>query len=386
MSVPMASQVLRTAARKAMDEREPQDRLQAIRHVFLDRLWLGGFVVALIATPISALRAYATDWYPVYCLHVAIGLSVALFFFARHAISYRVKLYVLIALFALIGISGIFSLGLIGSGVWFLVMCGFLASTFFPLRVGVTVAIATSLILVVAAFLFTYGILKIPFDANEYAASGHAWIALWLSTSIMPFVVFSAFATYQKTIVDLLHEVQQQRDQITELAGRDHLTGLPLADLANDRLQMLINSARRDQSRVAFMFVDLNGFKGVNDTWGHEAGDQLLQAIATRLTNSVRTGDTVGRIGGDEFVLLLGNLKSRQESIAIAEKVIANVCQPVAYAGQSILPGVSIGIAIYPEDAGDIATLRRLADRAMYRAKRRGENGFAFIDETQLVG
>ncbi|MCY7389036.1 MAG: diguanylate cyclase [Burkholderiales bacterium] len=373
----MTGQEKAHAAETAVD---PLGRLLAIRHTFLDRLWNGMFVIAAVATPVSVSRALITGWHHVYTLHIALTLLVAGLYFARGAVRYRTKLYILIILFAAVGCSGIFTLGLLGSGIWFLVMCSLLVSTFFSLRTGLIVAVATGLTIILAAVLFITGILKVPFDANVYVTSVTGWAILLISTSIMPFVVFTAFGAYQRTIVDLLHELQQQRDQIADLAARDQLTGLPMASLANDRLEMKMHSAMRDGTRVAFLFVDLNGFKAVNDTWGHEAGDHLLQAVATRLQKSVRVEDTVARVGGDEFVVLLGGLKSRHEAVAVAEKIIANVCQPVIYAAQSITSGASIGISIFPEDATDIATLRRLADRAMYQIKRSGKNGFAFAD------
>lgn len=318
---------------------DPLARLLALRHAFLDRLWGGMFVIAAIATPVSVSRAISTGWHHVYSLHIALAAMVAALYLVRNSISYRAKLNILIGLFALIGCSGIFTLGLLGSGLWFLVICSLLASTFLSMRQAITVAIGTALIIFVAGVLFTSGILKIPFDANVYVTSVTGWATLLVSTSIMPFVVFTAFGAYQKTIVDLLYELQAQRDHIAELAARDHLTGLPMGNLANDRLQMKMHSSMRDGTRVAFMFVDLNGFKAVNDTWGHEAGDHLLKAVAARLLKCVRNEDTVARVGGDEFIVVLAGLKSRGESIAVAEKIVAQICLPVTYAEHAITPG-----------------------------------------------
>ncbi len=365
-------------------DREPVDRVVALRHAFLDRLWSGMFVIALFGAPASVSRTVVTGWQPVYALHLAVGALVALLYFARRRISYPAKLRILLALFAVIGASGIFTMGLLGSGVWYLIICSLLTSTFFPVRTGVLVVILSGAGMVIAALLFTQGILTIPFDSNVYVSSLSGWASMLISASIMPFVVFTAFGVYQKTIFDLVRETEQQRDKIAELAGKDQLTGLPMAKLANDRFQMKVHSAQRSHARVAVMFVDLNGFKQVNDTWGHEAGDHLLITIAKRLQASVRNEDTVGRIGGDEFVVIVGKLGSRDEAVPVAEKLIANVCLPVDYAGQSIPCGASIGIAIFPEDASDLATLRRLADRAMYQVKRSGRSGFAFADNAPL--
>lgn len=337
-------------------------------------------LVALIGTPISISRAFSTGWHVVYTVHLVIGVLMMGLYLVRGHVPYRAKLFILIALFALVGTTGVFTMGLIGSGVWFLVICSLLTSTFFSMRIGLMTAVAVTLLIGVAGILFTTGVLQMPFDANVYSLSVTGWGALLVTTGIMPFVVFTAIGEYQRTISDLVHEVQEQRDHIAALAARDHLTGLPTASLANDRLQMKMNLALHNGARVAVMFVDLNGFKAVNDTWGHEAGDQLLQEIANRLQQCTRDGDTVARIGGDEFIVLLGNLKNRGEAIPVAEKIIANVCKPVRYGGESIASGASIGISIFPEDAADIATLRRLADQAMYQVKRAGRNGFAFAD------
>ena len=362
----------------------PPDRIQAIRHAFLDRLWIGMLVIALVGAPASVARAYVTGWHPVYAFHLAVAVLVIALFLARRHISYPTKLKILLLLFAVIGASGVFTMGLLGSGVWFLIMCSLLTSTFFPLRTGLMVVAASGVALLLAAFLFTQGILKVQFDANLYLTSLSAWASLLISAAIMPFLVFTAFGVYQATIVDLVREIEQQRDTIAELAGKDQLTGLPMAKLTQDRLQMKVHSALRSGARVAVMFVDLNGFKHVNDTWGHDAGDELLRTVAGRLRECVRSEDTVGRVGGDEFVVILGKLNHRNEAIPIAEKLVASICRPVPYAGQSLPCGTSIGISIFPEDAADLVTLRRLADRAMYQVKRAGKCGFAFADNSPL--
>lgn len=358
------------------------DRLQAVRVLLLERLWRGMMLVAVIATPVSILRAQSTGWLPLYSIHAALGSLIVLLYLIRDTLSYRLKIMLLLAVYWTIGLAGVFTLGLLAAGILFLVLSGMVTSTFVSRRAGVMNAVATGVVLSIAGLLFISGVLTVPLDANLYVTSLRGWANLVVVTSIVMYFFFSAFGIYQKTTVDLLQEVQQQSDQIAELAARDHLTGLPLANLANDRLQMKMQAALRSGGKVALMFVDLNGFKEVNDTLGHEAGDHVLQAIAGRLSNSVRGEDTVARVGGDEFLVILGSLRDRQEAVPIAEKIIANIGQPIAHAGHSIVSGASIGIAIFPEDAADFATLRRLADRAMYQVKRRGSSGFAFADST----
>jgi diguanylate cyclase (GGDEF)-like protein len=361
------------------------DRLLALRHAFVDRLWGGMFAIAVIGTPISIFRAYTTGWMHVYSLHIVLGLLASALYFGRRHIAYRAKLATLIGLFWAVGLSGIFTLGLMGSGVWFLVMSSLLSCIFYSARVGMATAAAATGVLVVAAALFIGGILAIPFDANAYAASVTGWVGLLTATAVMPFIVLAAFGTYQQTVVDLLQEIQQQRDRIAELADRDHLTGLPMTNLANDRLQIKLNAAVRAGEKVAVMFIDLNEFKEVNDSAGHEAGDYVLKAIAGRLKDSVRSEETVARVGGDEFLVILGNVKHPRDTIPVAEMIIDAVCRPVDFNGTQFAAGVSIGIAIFPDDATDIAGLRREADRAMYESKRSGRSGYIFAGRAASI-
>ena len=120
--------------------------------------------------------------------------------------------------------------------------------------------------------------------------------------------------------------------------------------------------------------MDLDGFKRVNDTLGHDAGDYVLKAISTRLLDSVRSGDTVARLGGDEFIAYLGQLNSAQESVTIAQRILAECNQPIRFAQQETGVGISIGISIYPEDGDDLASLMKQADSAMYFSKTHGKN------------
>ncbi|MEZ5741839.1 MAG: EAL domain-containing protein [Burkholderiaceae bacterium] len=162
-------------------------------------------------------------------------------------------------------------------------------------------------------------------------------------------------------------EVREKR--ITESAMTDSLTGLPNRALLTNRLDHLIGAAKRDRTEFALALIDLDRFKWVNDTLGHDAGDILLREVARRLKATVRTSDTVARLGGDEFVLLLqGGLASAQ---AVVHHVLEAMKVPLKLQGQVVDIGLSVGIAVYPEHGKDALSLMRLADAAMYRAKRK---------------
>jgi diguanylate cyclase (GGDEF)-like protein/PAS domain S-box-containing protein len=180
--------------------------------------------------------------------------------------------------------------------------------------------------------------------------------------------------------VSLFTDITEQRmrqDEVELLAFRDPLTHLPNRRLLQDRLGLAVAAGSRSASLLAVCSLDLDGFKAVNDRCGHEAGDEVLVAVAGRLQQAVRSNDTVARLGGDEFVLLLADLHDMQEAQDVAARALAAVCQPIALAcGNCARVSASIGIAYCPDDAVDAAELLRLSDAAMYEAKRRGRNQF----------
>lgn len=173
----------------------------------------------------------------------------------------------------------------------------------------------------------------------------------------------------------VFQRVRKASAERERLATYDLLTGLPNRLLINRLLDQAIARAQRQHRRLALMFVDLDRFKAVNDSLGHRAGDQLLVEVARRLRASVRTSDVVGRLAGDEFVVVLEDVHTSEEVLAIAEKIRHNVQEPFLIDGQRAQVGVSIGIALYPEHGRTGEELLRRADAAMYDVKAAGRNG-----------
>ncbi|MBN9698668.1 MAG: EAL domain-containing protein, partial [Zoogloea sp.] len=168
--------------------------------------------------------------------------------------------------------------------------------------------------------------------------------------------------------------------QIRHLAHYDNLTSLPNRTLLNKHLTESITEARNRHRGVAVLFTDLDRFKFVNDTLGHQAGDQLLLSVAQRLRGCVRDGDMVARTGGDEFVVVLGSLEESYMPEDVAERILASLARPFELCSQQITVTPSIGIALYPTDGNDGEALIKNADAAMYLAKERGRNNFQFFD------
>lgn len=177
------------------------------------------------------------------------------------------------------------------------------------------------------------------------------------------------------------HEVQRQQGEkhIEFLATHDALTRLPNRVLLNQSLVMAIESARRHGRRFALLFLDLDRFKTINDSLGHDAGDQLLQTIGERLDLCVRASDVVARIGGDEFVLLLNEIVGREDVARFAHSLLGHILEPVTLRGQPYRVTTSVGIALFPDHGTTAADLLKHADMAMYRAKEEGKNNCQFF-------
>jgi diguanylate cyclase (GGDEF)-like protein len=170
-------------------------------------------------------------------------------------------------------------------------------------------------------------------------------------------------------------------ERVEYLAYHDGLTGLPNRSMFSKLLSHSISEAHRYERRLAVAFLDLDRFKQINDTLGHEAGDQLLKEVATRLTGCVRASDTVARLGGDEFVMLLPELVDEKYAAFVAQKILAAAAKPFTLMGQEFRVTASIGISTYPQDGLDEQTLTKNADIAMYQAKAEGKNNFQFYSE-----
>ena len=178
-----------------------------------------------------------------------------------------------------------------------------------------------------------------------------------------------------------ISERKEAQELINFQAYHDLLTHLPNRALLRDRLSLAITQARRNRSKLATMFLDLDRFKVVNDTLGHNMGDRLLRAVANRLQGCLRGGDTLSRFGGDEFTLLLPEIRIRDDVVVIAEKILDRLNQPFVIDGHELFVGASIGIAMYPEAGETGDTLVQNADIAMYHVKSRGKNGYQFFSE-----
>jgi diguanylate cyclase (GGDEF)-like protein len=179
----------------------------------------------------------------------------------------------------------------------------------------------------------------------------------------------------------LLASRKREEEIIHRMAYHDSLTGLPNRKLFSDRLGIALAHARRNQNKVAVAMIDLDNFKEINDTLGHIVGDLFLKATAEQLDAALRQADTVARFGGDEFLLILPDLKAIEDAIQVAQKIVDRFCKPLLVDTYQFTVTMSIGIAVYPHDGADEVILLKNADIAMYRAKQAGGGRYQLYKE-----
>jgi diguanylate cyclase len=207
----------------------------------------------------------------------------------------------------------------------------------------------------------------------------------WLATSVVLFTlailsITLVLSRYDARTSMLAGNVSRLNGQIVRMASFDTLTDLPNRRTMTERIERAISSAKHSESRFAILFMDLDGFKTINDSLGHTVGDEVLKAFAKRLLQCVRGGDTVARLGGDEFVVMLENLGMPTDAEKMAERVLDAMRKGIVAAGHPLQVMPSIGISLFPQDGASVDTLLKHADVAMYEAKRSGRSTYRFFE------
>jgi diguanylate cyclase (GGDEF)-like protein len=241
--------------------------------------------------------------------------------------------------------------------------------------------------------VFNYGrvgryplIVTVGLELDRALAAWRSYTAMIIGMALAGTLLLIGFAAYliRRIFVDAAKS-RATALAITHTAEHDFLTGLPNRMLLDDRIGQAIASARRHRDKLAVMFMDLDNFKRVNDTLGHPVGDQLLQSVAKRLVACVRGLDTVSRPGGDEFVVLLPEVRRPEDAAIIAAKILAAVAEPFSIDRHELRVTASIGIGIYPDDGPDAETIVKNADIAMYQAKENGRHCYRFFQPATAI-
>jgi len=200
----------------------------------------------------------------------------------------------------------------------------------------------------------------------------------WDQTSISRVMDENGETSHFIAVKEDITERKRLDERIRHMALHDNLTGLPNRRLFRDRINQCIARARRNKKTFALLYIDLDGFKPVNDTLGHEAGDEVLKKVAERLKICMRESDTASRVGGDEFVAILQDIGASEDAELVAQKIITRFSEPFVVCDHKVVVGASIGISVYPTDGTENDVLVKKADAAMYKAKKSGGNMFMY--------
>ncbi len=206
----------------------------------------------------------------------------------------------------------------------------------------------------------------------------------WEIASISPISDANGVITHYVAVKENITERKELQERLEQMAQFDMLTGLPNRRMFLDRLAQTVAVAKRSGQRFGLLFIDLDGFKRINDLYGHEAGDRVLKTVAARLSACIRISDAAGRIGGDEFTVILGTLAHYSDAGQVAEKILLALQRPITLPdGKQDNVGSSIGISVFPEDAEDGDGLLATADDAMYEVKRSGKSNYRFYQHRE---
>ena len=343
----------------------------------LDRMLTLWTLAGIAALLFSLSRMSETGWLLLYDIQIGVVTLIVTVSLARRFISNRNKSLLMLGISLLIAGSGLYYLGMLAGGIFFLPLTGVLLGLYYSPRTTTLFALGALLYLVAIAVGFSQGYLTTTLSAEALIASSNHWAVYILCLALFFLVSLTTIFGYRRIAEDLLAEVYRQRDEISQMINHDPLTGLPNYRLAMDRLDMACQQARRDDGHCAVMFIDLDNFKRLNDSHGHEAGDVYLQTLAKRLAGELRAVDTVARIGGDEFLVVLGSIHHVDDAVTLAHKLLAAAAPPISFDSHRVQLSLSIGIALYPQHGLDGRSLKRCADEAMYRIKLDGKNGVA---------
>lgn len=348
-----------------------------VRDQLADKLWQGMLVLAVVGIPLSLARIAVTGWQPLYGVHTATAVIIFLIALFRRHLSTDMKAFMTCVLPLGIGLPALQALGFYGAGIAWVIASCISATMFFKGRVGAIVIALELLVMAGYAWAFVSGALVLSIDTDDFVRQPQAWVAVIGATGIVTAALCYGMNVYSTTHTALMHTIHEQNRLIAHQASHDGLTGLPMPHLARDRLGYAIEVARRNKGRAALLFIDLDAFKSVNDTHGHDAGDFVLTTVAQRMLANIRAVDSASRQGGDEFMVALGGLESVEDAATVAHKLVEVIALPMEYQGKTLQVGASIGIAVYPDHADSAETMMKQADIAMYRAKKAGKNTYA---------
>ncbi len=366
-----------------MIEEQFNEQLQGIRRHFIEQVSFLTLLLTLLILALSLGSRNLTGFSVTILIQILLVLCIGTVWLLRRRLPAALTAIISVCIYTILSINGFLLYGLLGTGACFMVAALFLTAATYGFRPAILTALLFLFVVIAIAYLWVTGYLQLPAGYSETMQQPVTWVQAIACSLGMATLLVIPITGYQRGLAGLAADVDKQKQTIEELANNDQLTGLPTMRLVEDRFAIALAGAKRNYTVLALLFIDLDDFKQVNDRNGHAAGDLVLQETAKRLKTALREYDTVGRIGGDEFLIILGNLDNDDMNLfMIAERLLSAVSEPVKTGNSLLTITASIGGALYPQHGDDLFTLRRNADRAMYAVKRSGKNSFRIFSET----
>ncbi|MEW8027417.1 MAG: GGDEF domain-containing protein [Candidatus Thiodiazotropha sp.] len=344
----------------------------------INKIYVIGGVLASILLVFPLMRAFETGWLDIYAVHIASYVLIVGVVMGRRRLPTGFKINTIVLLSLVNAMAGYQAFGLMAGSVFSLPIAGILLGLFSDRRLFVLFGVICLTDLMLLAWAFTTGVFEPAVNPKYLMNSASHWLTYGVGMTFFLLISMVTLQSYRQTMQDLVRQIEIQRDEITQLANYDTLTGLPTLRLAQDRLEMTLHRARRTRSHAAVLFIDLDNFKQVNDNYGHDAGDYCLKQTGQRMIGVIRSEDTVARIGGDEFLVIVDALSAPQQAELLAEKLLSSIAEPIEWKDAKFSISGSVGISLFPEHGDTPAELRCKADQAMYKAKNKRKGCFAW--------
>ena len=357
--------------------------MEEYREAAIPKFTYGVFCLASVALPLSLSRSIVTGWQLIYSIEIVCFLVIAVLCFFRKKIKSSIQAWALLFINLIIAVVCLFTFGIVGGAVVSSLSCILICIFFINARTAILIGTILLIAFATSSYLFVFQDRQLPLNEMIYVSTLSSWgTVLFGSVFFIILVVFGVFKQRRESfvLISQLEErtkvIEQQKHSLEHQANHDSLTGLPSLRLAQQQLEITLTKARIANYQSALFFLDLDGFKKINDSHGHAAGDSVLKETASRIVSTIRENDTACRIGGDEFIIIIEEVENAEHIEKLCARLIETINKPVSFENNMLKVGVSIGAVTYPTIAQDAKSLLQKADELMYQVKANGKNSY----------
>ncbi|MFT7258480.1 MAG: diguanylate cyclase (GGDEF)-like protein [Glaciecola sp.] len=345
------------------------DALKEFKRSLASKLMLGLSFLVSIGLPLSLLRWQEIGFQPIFLLHITLTIIVLACNFRPNKSNYTLDLVVIILVLSAMIIVGMLSFGLQSGVITFATFTSFLVAVLWGIRPAIWFSAFWCVFVLGLGLLFVNDVIEYSVRPDVYAGMFGSWVIVAIGSALSITLILILTSQGFRELSKQLKIIVSQQKEIEYFANHDSLTGYYSARLAMPMLENALSTAKISAKKIAVVFIDLNEFKQINDTLGHEIGDEVLASIAKLFKEEIRQIDIAVRVGGDEFLFILPNLQSSSEAVEVVNRLTNRLSSFTSGGDCNLSVGASVGIAMYPDDSLLPSKLRSFADQAMYSAK-----------------